>query len=326
MEASRFASDAEAAGADWVGCMRANDFEGAWRISDRVLAARDPAAQDDPSLPYHRRWVWDGTKPDGLRVLVRCYHGLGDTLQFVRLLPALRARAAHVTLEAQPALCPLLARIPGVDRLVPFDVAAPHPSDACTVEIMELGHMLRIEAADAAACVPYLTAEEADPKELPDRQGTIGLCWQAGGWDETRSLKLADLLAACDAPGRRFVSLQRGPAAAEATSPAFAIPCDDDSDMVRTARLAAAACCVVSVDTAVAHLAGGLGRPLVVLLKADADWRWPRAGLRSAWYPTATILRQQRQGDWSMPLRQLPALCRRLSLRSNPQAVGYDQP
>ncbi len=115
-------------GAAWLRCMRNQDFAGAWAISDAVLAMRDPAGRDDPSLPYHLRWVWDGTPPHGRDVLVRCYHGLGDTLQFARFLPALRARAARVTVEAQRELCPLLAQLPGVDRLAPgllVDALAP---------------------------------------------------------------------------------------------------------------------------------------------------------------------------------------------------------
>ncbi len=98
-----------ATGADWTAAMRRGDFTAAWRISDAVLATRDPATRDDPGLPYHLRWVWDGAPLDGRDVLVRCYHGLGDTIQFARYLAPLRARAARVTLEAPPELRALLA-------------------------------------------------------------------------------------------------------------------------------------------------------------------------------------------------------------------------
>ncbi len=284
----------------WAACMRTQDFGAAWRIADAVLAGRDRAGRDDPRLPYHQRWVWDGTRPDGLAVLVRCYHGLGDTLQFARLLPALRARAAHVTLECQPALCPLLAGTAGVDRLVPFDPAAPLPAGPCDMEIMELGHVLRADAPALAACVPYLST----PPDGAARDA-IALCWAAGGWDPDRSITLAPLLEACAAPGRRFVSLQRGPAAAEATRPDFVNPGDGDTDILRTAGLASAARCVVTVDTMVAHLAGALGRPMLLLLKAAPDWRWPSPGVRSAWYPTATILHQAVAGRWDAPLARV---------------------
>ena len=285
--------------------MRRQDFAGAWAISDAVLAGRDAAGRDDPRLPYHLRWVWDGTSPDGRRVLVRCYHGLGDTLQFARFLPALRARAAHVTLEAQPALCPLLARMPGVDRLVAFDTAAPLPPSQCDVEIMELGHMLGVDGSAIAACVPYVRVQ---PAVLPGAGAAIGLCWKAGGWDEDRSVDVGALVAACASPGWRLVSLQRGPAAAEATDPCFLNPQDNDAGILATAGLIGACCCVVTIDTMVAHLAGALGSPVVLLLKADADWRWPRPGQPCPWYPTVTVVQQRRPGDWGSVLADLPRL------------------
>ena len=268
--------------------MRAGCFAEAWAQSDIALQAREPGTRDDPRLPYHLRWVWDGTPPDKRDVLVRCYHGLGDTIQFARLLPALAARARSVTLEAQPELVEMLAQVPGVDRLVPFDVARPHPPGACDVEIMELGHMLRVRPAEVAACVPYLRA----PRPAPDWvRGRIGLCWRAGDWDAARSVSLADLLARL---GERppFVSLQRGPAAAEAIAEMFANPADNDMDMARTAALVAGCRCVVTVDTAMAHLAGALGVPGYVLLKEMPDWRWAISNHRSVWYPTLHLERK----------------------------------
>ena len=105
-------------------------------ISDEVLRARDPATHDDCNLPYHLRWVWDGRPLDGKDVLVRCYHGLGDTLQFARFLPALARRTASLHVEAQPALVPLLRMLPGPGKLIPFQTASPAPprvSSRCIV-------------------------------------------------------------------------------------------------------------------------------------------------------------------------------------------------
>ena len=107
-----------------MAAMRRGDFAAAHAVSDGVLASRDPRRRDDPSLPYHRRWVWDGRPVEGADVLIRCYHGLGDTLQFARFIPGLVRRAASVAVEAPPALLPLLAGLGGV-RLIPFDPAIP---------------------------------------------------------------------------------------------------------------------------------------------------------------------------------------------------------
>ncbi len=268
----------------WMAAMRRGDLAAAWRLADQVLAARDLATRDDPRLPYHLRWVWDGRPFAGRNVVVRCYHGLGDTLQFVRFLPALRATAARVTLEVQPELLPLLAHAAGADRVVPFDVAAPIPPET-DLEIMELQHALKLAPAGG----PYL---QARPQPLPGARA--GACWQAGGWDECRSVPFAALQPILPPD---TVALQRG--ASE-----LPLSLRVDADICATAGLLAALDCVVTVDTMVAHLAGALGRPVHLLLKADADWRWGE-GDRTPWYSKTMIYRQAAPGDWSSPLAQL---------------------
>ena len=269
--------------------MLREDFPAARSIADAVLASRDPRDRDNPALPYHERWVWDGRNLAGRHVLVRCYHGLGDTVQFARFLPALRARAAHVTLEAQPELLRVLATFQGVDRLVPFDPAAPTvaPDD---IEIMELQHALGALPGGN----PYLHVAPA-----PAPGATTGLCWQAGGWDPDRSIPLACLRPVLP-PGT--VSLQRG-------ASGLPDPLDGSMDVLATAALIASLDRIVTVDTMVAHLAGALGRPVHLLLKADADWRWGRAH-RTTWYRRTTIHRQQRPGDWTAALDSLAAALR----------------
>ncbi len=264
--------------------MRQGDLAAAWRNADAVLAARDPATRDDPRLPYHLRWVWDGRPLTGRHVVVRCYHGLGDTLQFARFLPALRARAARVTLEVQPELVRLMRGLVGVDLVVPFDVAAPIPADT-DIEIMELQHALRLAPHGGA----YLEA-----RPMAGLSGGVGACWQAGDWDPSRSVPLG-LLRPVLPPGT--ISLQRG-------SSALLRVLGPDGDVSDTAAVIAALDCVVTVDTMVAHLAGALGRPVHVLLKAEADWRWG-LGARTPWYSSAVLYRQAAAGDWSVPLSQL---------------------
>ena len=268
----------------WMAAMRRGDVAAAWRIADAVLAARDPATRDNPRLPYHLRWVWDGRPLHGQDVVVRCYHGLGDTLQFARFLPPLRACATSVTLEVQPGLLRLMQGMAGVDRLVPFDVAAPIPAET-DIEIMELQHALRLLPEGSS---PYLHAPRGGA------QGGTGVCWQAGDWDPSRSVPLALLLPVLP-PGT--ISLQREPA----TLPT---PLAPGADIADTAAVIAALDRVVTVDTMVAHLAGALGRPVHVLLKAAADWRWG-LGRQTPWYASATLYRQTAPGDWSAPVAQL---------------------
>lgn len=271
-------------GDPWTAAMRRGDFATAWVLAAEALARRDPATRDDPRLPYHLRWVWDGQPFDGRDVLVRCYHGLGDTLMFSRFLPVLARRAARVTVEMQPHLIPLFRGFPGIGRLVPFDVARPLPPQDCDLEIMELPLALRAAPSDAP--LPPLRVTRA---ALPT--GTLALCWGAGDWDPARSVP-EDLFAPlCTGPA---LSLMPGPTVLPVLNPQGC-----PLDITLTARLVAGSALVVTADTMIAHLAGMLGRPVWLLLKHDPDWRWPVPGTRTPWYPTLRVFRQPAPGDWA---------------------------
>ncbi len=281
-------------GDEWFAAMRRGDVATALRINDAVLAARDPASRDDSERPYHERWVWDGRPFEGRRVLVRCYHGLGDTLQYSRFLAPLRLRAEHVLLEVQAALRPLLHGL--ADQVVAFDERHPLPSPDVDIEIMELSHALRLGVDDVPPPILPLSTEW---------NGAVGLCWQAGDWDAGRSLPLAQLISAL--PTAKLISLQRGAAAVEARD-GFENPGDDDPDVTRTARLIAGCSRVLTVDTMVAHLAGTLGAPTLLLLRHGCDWRWRDVGDIAPGYPSVRLLRQAMPGDWSMPLQSIGRL------------------
>jgi hypothetical protein len=275
----------------WVNAMRAERFEDAWDLSYYSMRERSPGTRDDPSLPYHLRWVWDGRPFDGREVLVRCYHGLGDTLQFARYLPLLAERAASVTLEVQPRLIPLLRDFAGLARMVPFDPAHPAPSAECDLEITELGFALR-RPPDALS-PPYLGAEQAD---LP--MGTIGLCYSTGEWDPGRSIP-AELFRVV-ATAHPCLSLVAEPTALPVLNPE-----GSPFDMEATASLVASAELVITADTMIAHLAGALNRPTWLLLKAEPDWRWTPGKRSSPWYPSMRIFSQPRPGDWEAVLREV---------------------
>ena len=273
----------------WTAAMRAGRHDEAWSLALQTLAERDPATRDDPSLPYHLRWVWDGRDPAGRDVLVRCYHGLGDTIQFARFLPLLAARAAAVTVEVQPSLIPLLASLDGDMALTPFDPARPQPPHEVNLEITELPLVLR--APPETGPSPYLAAT---PASLPP--GTIALCYGAGDWDRARCIPPALLAPLC---GRApCVTLVAEPTDLDVLNPEGC-----PFDMIATAALVAGADLVVTVDTMIAHLAGALGRPTWLLLKSDPDWRWSPGERGSAWYPTMRLYTQPEPGDWPAVLR-----------------------
>lgn len=284
--------------AAWVAAMRAGDYGAAWALAAQTLAERDPATRDNPALPYHLRSVWDGRAIDGRNVLVRCYHGLGDTIQFARFLPLLAARAASVTVEVQPRLRDLIATVADGATIVPFDVAHPLPPAEVDIEITELDFALR--AAPDAAPSPYL---RATPTALPP--GAVALCYAAGDWDGERSIPPALLAPLCRlAPCFTLMP--------EPTELPVRNPQGCPFDMAETAALVAGADLVITVDTMIAHLAGALGKPTWLLLKAEPDWRWSPDARRSAWYATMRLYAQPRAGDWRAVLadveRDLAAL------------------
>lgn len=267
----------------WVRAVRAGDHAHAWALCEMQAAQRPRDERDDPRLPYHLRWVWDGAPLDGCDVLVRCYHGLGDTIQFLRFLPELRRRAASVTLEVQPHLIPIIPHS-YADRIVAFDPARPLKPTERDVEIMELSFALRVTPAQAPA--PYL---HVMPAALA--QGTIGLCCTAGDWDPDRSI--AEALLAPLLTDRACITLD-----ARASTLPVRNPEGCPLDIAETAALIAGCDLIITVDTMIAHLAGALGRPVWVLLKHEPDWRWAPETGGSEWYPAARLYAQERPHDW----------------------------
>lgn len=285
----------------WTEHMLRGDFAAAWEVSDAVLRSR--AGVPCWHLPRHEQHVWDGTPLDGRRVLVRCYHGLGDTLQFIRYAPMVKAVAAEVIVWAQPALLPLLRTARGVDRLLPLHDGAPGVEYDADVEIMELPHVFRTTLDTLPADVPYL---HADPAPLPrDGRLAVGLVWRAGDWDPCRSVPPELLAPLARVPGVALHLLQRGPALAERPEGLGVVSGSDD--VLETARVMRALDLVVTVDSMPAHLAGALGVPVWTLLHAGADWRWLRDRDDSPWYPTMRLFRQEAPGAWEPVVARVAA-------------------
>jgi hypothetical protein len=296
--------------------MRRGDFAAAWEISDAVLRARGGERRDD--LPRHLQPVWNGDPVDGKRVLVRCYHGLGDTIQFIRFAPLLRERAAEVTVWAQPALIPLLGTARGIDRLLPLHDGAPEVEYDVDVEVMELAHLLRVTPATLPAEVPYLRAE---PAPLPrDGRLAVGIVWKAGDWDDRRSVPIALLAPLAELPGVELHVLQRGEGLAE--RPAGFGTLAGSDDVHEAARVMRALDLVISVDSMPAHLAGALGVPVWTLLHARADWRWMEGRDDTPWYPTMRLLRQRDAGDWRPVIERAAEGVRAMAARLPPTGAG----
>ncbi|MDR0182631.1 hypothetical protein [Lysobacter arvi] len=285
----------EAAAPDaWFDHMRAGRWEDAWRIKDAQMATR----RNVPCWhwPRHEQYVWTGERFDDRRVLVRCYHGLGDTIQFIRFMPTLRERAREVIVWAQPGLLPLLATVKGVDRLLPLHEGAPEADFDVDVEIMELPHAFRTTLDAIPASVPYL---HASPLPMPrDRsRPAVGLVWKAGTWDVRRSIAYPKIRRLLAIGGIDWFVLQPDAHASGWQGDAGQWP--GELNLLDHARAVKSMDLLITIDSMPAHVAGALGVPVWTLLPHDADWRWMADRDDSPWYPTMRLFRQREPGEWS---------------------------
>lgn len=278
---------------DWISHMRRGDFTAAWGLCDDELAAR--AGTTCWHLPRHEQWVWNGAPLDGKRVLIRCYHGLGDTIQFVRYAPLVKRIASHVSVWAPPELLPLLEDMESIDELLPLHDGTPECDYDVDVESMELPHVFRTTLESIPRNVPYL-APATRASQIANRDFTVGIVWRGGDWDERRSVPFDLIMSLADVPGVALYALQRELAPGEGDAP-FAIP-PERCEPLGTAQLMRALDLVISVDTMPAHLAGALGVPVWTLLPTEADWRWMERRDDSPWYPTMRLFRQSAPGAW----------------------------
>lgn len=345
-EAVRLGIDAErGAPSRWKCCMMLGDFAAAWRETDGTEARRKRRGDTTRHLPVHWQRVWDGTPLTGKRVLVRCYHGLGDTIQFARYLPLLKKICSSVIVHCQPALLELVTSVCDLDEVIPVDCYAHQPPPLCDgveceIEMMELPYAFRTTLGTIPGAVPYLfvprklvaakraalardVLNDSHPRAINSHlvidgpRFTVGLLWSSGSWNPERSMALEQLKPLGKIPGIRWISLQQGP-------PARQIECrrarcqeewelDGLSGSETPLETAAIICnldLILSVDTMVAHLAGALGKPVWTLLPFAADWRWMSGRDDSPWYPTMRLFRQDRPHDWS---GVVAALCVALS-------------
>ena len=260
----------------------------------------------------------------GCTVLVIHEDGFGDTLQFIRYVPMLAARGARVVACVPRELASLLARLPGLAAIVAPDEPTPQYDLHC--HICDLPRVF----ASTLLTIPALPYLPPDPQLvrtwaacLPPRDGRlrVGLVWagQARPWmsgfsvlDGRRSMALHTLAPLLAVPGTQFVSLQKGPEAAQAARlPGDAVlhdPMPLVADFHDTAAIVANLDLVVSVDTAVAHVAGAQGCPVLLLDRYDSCWRWFFGREDSPWYPGMTILRQTVPGDWTPVIARAAAM------------------
>ncbi len=300
-------NDSAIAGTEWVSAMRAGDFERAWTIADRHLEELRGSRDGKYEGPRHLQRIWRGEELARKRVLVRCYHGLGDTIQFIRFVPALRRIAREVVVWCQPELLSLVARVEGVDRAIPLHDGSADISFDVDIEIMEIPHAIRAGRDLVEMRLPYLNLPQSHhpgARAPGQHELAVGVLWQAGDWDRRRAVP-ATLLNRIGCSGVRLCSLQRGAAAQEASEIGVVDVSTPDIEALghRLRELDLLVC----VDTMIAHLAGALGCETWMMLHSNCDWRWPSVGERTFWYPSIRLFHQRIAGEWSETIEEVRA-------------------
>lgn len=292
-------------------------YESRWRLPESEALHQD--------IPQ-----WDGSALAGRTLLVWAEQGLGDTIQFSRYLSdgaaSLRIADGKVVLEVQPPLARVLQRSPDFAGVSVVPRGAKLPPVDVQIPLLSLPRLARTDLESIPDHCPYLVPppDGTPPASLQADRLKVGICWAGKPShrnDRNRSMQLSTFGALFDLPGTDFLSVQKGPAAAEIEERSIgALVRDLGSgfrDFADTATALRSLDLVITVDTSVAHLAGAMARPVWVLLPYAPDWRWMMHRDDSPWYPSMTLFRQTSPGDWEEVLTRVRhALIRKLRARA----------
>lgn len=290
------------------------DFEAGWREYEWRWALFE---KERPPYP---RPKWDGSPLAGETIFVHGEQGYGDNIQFIRYAPLVAACGGRVVFGSPPGLRPLAATAAGIAAIV--EPGEPIPPFDAHIPLASLPGVLGTRLATIPAEVPYLRAEEGRiarwRRRFAAKGGrlSVGICWQANpkfAADRFRSLPLSHLLPLFDVPGVDFYGLQVLHGREQMAPLDPALPFEDigrelyspSEALVEAAAAIAALDLVITVDTAICHLAGALARPAWVLLSLIPDWRWLTEREDCPWYPTLRLFRQRQRGDWDGVVRRV---------------------
>jgi tetratricopeptide (TPR) repeat protein len=256
--------------------------------------------------------AWDGSPLEGRTIVLYMEQGLGDMIQFIRYAPLVKQRGGRVVVECPNILVQLFSSVAGVDHLVAegsellsFDVHAP---------LMSLPYLLGTRLDTVPADVPYLSVPAELVQQWHDRLAgdetfKIGIAWQGNPhhkWDRHRSVPVSQFAPLAAVPGVELIRLQHGHGAAALCSvdkrfcmtELARVQEPEGGTFAETAALMMNLDLIVTVDTAVAHLAGALALPVWVALSTIVDWRWLLQRSDTPWYPTMRLFRQSELGKW----------------------------
>jgi TPR repeat/Tetratricopeptide repeat len=289
------------------------DFEKGWGEYEWRLKSRSVFMHGATKFSQPR---WDGGELNGRRILLHAEAGLGDSIQFVRYAPMVARRGGRVIIGCQPALAGLFRKIDGIHEIVTPTMPLPPFDVHCPLMSLPLAFSTRLETIPWNGA--YLQADSSKAEHWQAKMGggfKVGVAWKGDSrnmLDRWRSIEWQSFSRILTVPGAKFFSLQKEKTV-ESAGIGLVDWTEELHDFGDTAGLVANLDLVITVDTATAHLAGAMGKPVWVLISASPDFRWTLDRQDSAWYPSMRLFRQKAIGDWNGVLvrvmESLFALC-----------------
>ncbi|MEQ8709572.1 MAG: tetratricopeptide repeat-containing glycosyltransferase family protein [Rhodospirillales bacterium] len=253
--------------------------------------------------PDFRQPRWQKGKPEGDSLLIIPEQGLGDSIHFIRFVRLVKPLFSQVSVEVPRPLMRLFRSVPGIDRLVPY--GGPYPDFDCWAPLLSLPHLLGL-TRDSYPKPPYLPVSQDRRRRGTVTDGLrVGFSWTGNPQSRNnhlRSSTFGDFLPLLRRPDIRPVNLQKDVPPGQFDHPGLAGRIDDPmpgvKDFADTAEIINGLDLVVTVDNVIAHLAGAMGVPVLVLLPTLPDWRWGLGGDETFWYPSLRLFREDRQQGW----------------------------
>ena len=275
------------------------DYEARWALPE--FAARQLASPR-----------WRGEDVHNKTILIHSEQGYGDTIQMARFAKTLAARGARVLVETDATLAALLRTVDGITQVIVHGETLPRFD--LHIPMLSLPAACGVAVLRDIPTAPYIAASDGPPVALsPRRAGEmrVGLVWAGRPThknDRNRSLEVARLAPLALIPNVKLFSLQIGAAPNDlAHLPGIVDLAPLLTDFAATARILDQLDLVIAVDTAVAHLAGAMGKDAWVMLPFAPDWRWLQAGATAPWYPSLRLYRQPKIGDWASVIEKITA-------------------
>ncbi len=267
-------------------------------------------------IPQFSQPLWDGSYLEGKVIYIHGEQGFGDTIQFIRYIPLVAERGGRVIVASQKVLLQLVKSVEGISEIITEGAPLPKFDVHCPLLGLPLAFETNLETIPSK--VPYLSVDSELIKKWGEKLHSdkpvlkVGLAWagnQSHKKDIFRSINLEQFAPFGGLDGIVFYSLQKGRGSEQAKNPPKGMKLidlmDDVKDFSDTAAIIENLDLVISVDTAVAHLAGALGKPVWTLLPFTPDWRWMLNREDSPWYPTMRLFRQPALRDWDSVFRRV---------------------